>query len=54
MSRSSNRYVSDQGPIFDKAFEAGAINSRTFTLCLGIDGGYFQLGGFTTEYFLTE
>ena len=30
------------------------VDSRTFTLCLGNDGGYFQLGGYTTENFLSE
>lgn len=54
MSNHERSYVAGQAPIYDKAYEAGVVDSRTFTLCLGIDGGYFQLGGYTSEYFLGD
>ena len=32
-------------PIYDIMFEQGLTEQRQFSLCLGKDGGYFQVGG---------
>ena len=41
--------VEGQKTIYEHMHEQGIIESRTFSLCLGITGGYFQIGGFTTD-----
>ena len=33
-------------PIYDAMKEQGKIERRIFAMCLGKDGGYFQLGGY--------
>lgn len=34
-------------PIYDVLYNAGLIEKRVFSLCMGKNGGYFQLGGST-------
>ena len=41
-------------PIFDVMFEQKLIENRIFTLCLGKDGGYFQIGGYDLTSHLTS
>ena len=38
----SNLYT----PIYDVMFQQGMIPKRTFSLCLGKNGGYAQIGGY--------
>lgn len=33
-------------PIFEVMKKAGIIEREMFSLCLGKDGGYFQIGGY--------
>jgi Eukaryotic aspartyl protease len=33
-------------PIFDVMYEQKIIEKRMFSLCLGKNGGYFQIGGY--------
>lgn len=33
-------------PIYETMYNAGLIEQQVFSLCLGKNGGYFQLGGF--------
>lgn len=40
-------------PIFDIMFEQNLIERKIFTLCLGKDGGYFQLGGYDSTSHLS-
>jgi hypothetical protein len=41
-------------PIFDVMKEKGVIEKRMFSICLGKDGGYFQLGGYDGRSHLSE
>lgn len=36
-------------PIFEQMADKGVIDQKTFTLCLGKNGGYFQVGGFDLQ-----
>jgi hypothetical protein len=40
-------------PIFDVMFEQKLIEKKMFTLCLGKDGGYFQIGGYDSTSHLS-
>lgn len=33
-------------PIYEVMYEKGIIQERIFSLCMGMDGGYLQIGGF--------
>jgi len=33
-------------PIFEVMYERSIIDKRTFSLCLGKNGGYLQIGGY--------
>lgn len=41
-------------PIFDVMYEQHLIEHKIFSLCLGKDGGYFQLGGFDSTRHLSK
>ena len=41
-------------PIFDVMYDQHLIEHKMFSLCLGKDGGYFQLGGFDATSHLTK
>jgi hypothetical protein len=38
-----------QRPIWDSMMEAGIINQKMFTLCLGKNGGVFGIGGYNKD-----
>lgn len=42
----SNYGASSMRPIFEVMKENHLITSEMFSLCLGNDGGYFQIGGY--------
>jgi hypothetical protein len=44
----SNKFV----PIYKVMYEKGLIDKMMFTLCLGRNGGYFQIGGFDGTGFI--
>ena len=33
-------------PLYDVMKQQGIIETRTFAMCLGKNGGYFQMGGY--------
>lgn len=39
-------------PIYQAMFDAGIVNQLMFNICLGRNGGYFQIGGFNTDHHL--
>lgn len=41
-------------PIFDVMYDAHLIEKRMFSLCLGKNGGYFQIGGYDATSHLSE
>jgi hypothetical protein len=41
-------------PIFTAMYEEGVISEESFNLCLGKDGGYFQIGGYDETQYLEE
>lgn len=49
-SENMNKFV----PIYKVMFEQKLIEKLMFTLCLGTNGGYFQLGGFDGTGFLEK
>ena len=40
--------------IYDVMYEQGLISERSFGLCLGKNGGYFQIGGYDKQGYLEE
>jgi hypothetical protein len=36
-------------PIYDVIFQSGLSPNRMFTICLGKNGGYMQLGGYNSQ-----
>ena len=49
MQAVSGRKAVDEKPVFDAMIDAGIITKRMFNLCLGKNGGYFQIGGYNTD-----
>lgn len=41
-------------PIYEVMKEANLIEKRMFTLCLGKNGGYFQIGGYDSTNHLED
>lgn len=41
-------------PIFDVMYDAHLIEKKMFSLCLGKDGGYFQIGGYDSTNHLSQ
>ena len=46
----SNRFV----PIYKVMKDKGLIDKMMFTLCLGTNGGYFQIGGYDGTGFIED
>jgi Eukaryotic aspartyl protease len=40
-------------PIYDVMYEQNLIEKKLFTLCMGKDGGYFQIGGYDSTSHLS-
>lgn len=49
MGMGSRLEVSQQKPIYDAMKDAGIISKTMFSLCLGKNGGSFNIGGFNDE-----
>ena len=43
-----------QKSIYDAMFDQKVVSSRTFSLCLGQDGSYFQIGGLNKDKFIGQ
>ena len=54
MGMSSGLGVKTQVPIYEAMMKSGIISKNMFNICLGKDGGYFQIGGYNTDYLLSE
>jgi hypothetical protein len=54
LSKTENSRTRENGfqPIYKAMYEAGLIEEMMFALCLGSNGGYFQLGGYDKQGFL--
>ena len=46
--------VSGQKPIYESMFDAGIVSEKMFSMCLGKNGGFMQIGGFNTDQHLEE
>ena len=42
-------HKNSEEPIYDSMFKAGITSSKIFNICLGKNGGYFQVGGYNTD-----
>lgn len=42
--------IEGEKPIYEAMIDAKIIRQRMFTICLGLNGGYFQIGGFNTAH----
>jgi hypothetical protein len=46
MARTIGSLRSPFTTIYDAMYEAGLVDERIFSLCLGKNGGYVQIGGY--------
>jgi hypothetical protein len=46
--------VQEQAPIYDAIQRAEVTDSKMFSLCLGKNGGFLEMGGFNSEKFLSD
>ena len=52
MGMSHGLSIKNQKPIYEALYDANLIDSKMFTICLGKNGGFFQIGGYNSESFL--
>jgi hypothetical protein len=49
MGMGKSMSVKNQKPIFWAMYDAEIVNRVMFNLCLGTNGGYFQIGGYNED-----
>jgi len=49
MGMSHGLSVAAQKPIYQSIFDANIVPKLMFNICLGKNGGYFQIGGYNED-----
>ena len=54
MGRSHGHSIASEKPIYESMYDSGIVDKKMFNLCLGKNGGYFQIGGYSEDRHLED